>query len=362
MGDQEYLIKAERLRTLMQQRTVDAVWLTQNVNMAWLTGGKRTSIDTSSERGIASLLVTADQRYVITTNIEAERLRDEETFDGWEIVAEPWYASGTALNTLMGGLRVATDHQATEMLDVSKELIKLRAPLTPPEITRYRTLGHDIGAAIARVAHQIKPGMSEHEVAGLLAQATYAVAAIPIVILVASDERLQKFRHPLPTGKLLERVVMLVLCAQRHGLVANLTRIVHWGPVPSDLRRRSEAVARIEATAIAATQPGASIADVLDKIQQAYAAVGFEGEWRNHHQGGACSYASRDYFATPHSEESVRAPQAFAWNPSLPGAKSEDTVLICDAGAEVLTISPGWPTLTFDIHGQHIERLNILEL
>ena len=42
--------------------------------------------------------------------------------------------------------------------------------------------------------------------------------------------------------------------------------------------------------------------------------------------------------------ESFVASMAFAWNPSLPGAKIEDTVL-CDAnGLEILTIDPAWPT------------------
>ena len=36
--------------------------------------------------------------------------------------------------------------------------------------------------------------------------------------------------------------------------------------------------------------------------------------------------------------------QAFAWNPSVPGLKSEDTVLAGAALPEVLTVDPHWPT------------------
>jgi len=38
---------------------------------------------------------------------------------------------------------------------------------------------------------------------------------------------------------------------------------------------------------------------------------------------------------------------AVAWNPSLPGAKSEDSVLLSpDGGQEVVTRDPRWPTTT----------------
>ncbi len=36
---------------------------------------------------------------------------------------------------------------------------------------------------------------------------------------------------------------------------------------------------------------------------------------------------------------------AFAWNPSAPGVKVEDTVLTTSAGIEVLTVDPRWPTV-----------------
>jgi len=153
-----------------------------------------------------------------------------------------------------------------------------------------------------------------------------------------------------------------VVCARRHGLIANLTRIVHFGPTPAEYEQRMRAMAQIETATIAATRPGARINDVFARIKEAYGEVGFADEWRNHHQGGACSYGGRDYLATAHSGEIVRTPQAFAWNPSVPGAKSEDTVLISDEGADVITPSPGWPTARFTADGVTLDRPLMLEL
>jgi antitoxin VapB len=358
----EYTTKHQRLLALMDQHNVDAVWLSKSANVAWASGGKRPYIDITSEQGVATLLITRDQRYVLTNNIEAERLRTEEGFAGWEIVAEPWYKESKQPTHLPAGMRLAADRTLSNAIDVSDELVGLRAPLTPPEIERYRALGHDAGAALGNVARQIVPGMTEYEIAARIAAASYAIGAVPIVVLVSSDERMDTIRHPLPTGKSIQQRAMVVLCALRDGLIANLTRIVHHGPLPTNLQRRMQAVAHIDATAIAATRPAARVSDIFARIQAAYAEAGFADEWRNHHQGGACSYGSRDYMATPDSTEVVHAPQTFAWNPSLPGAKSEDTLLVSDTGFEVLTPSPGWPMLHVEVDGVGIERPAILEL
>ena len=40
----------------------------------------------------------------------------------------------------------------------------------------------------------------------------------------------------------------------------------------------------------------------------------------------------------------MQVDQAFAWNPTAPGAKVEDTVLVRADGIEVLTVDPRWPT------------------
>jgi Xaa-Pro aminopeptidase len=111
---------------------------------------------------------------------------------------------------------------------------------------------------------------------------------------------------------------------------------------------------------IVATQPGRTIGQVFKIAQEAYARVGYADEWRLHHQGGPAGYEPREYLATPGSTDRVYAGQVYAWNPSIAGSKSEDSVLIGDNGFEVLTAIPGWPKLEVDVSGQIIERPDIL--
>jgi Xaa-Pro dipeptidase len=181
-----------------------------------------------------------------------------------------------------------------------------------------------------------------------VAEALLGFGIQPTVLLVATDERMAQFRHPLPTERRLKRAAMLVVGARRWGLVASLTRLVHFGEPDSELRRRHAAVTAVDAAFIHATRPGATAGEIFRTAMAAYAAHGFPEEWKSLHQGGATGYAGRDYRATPETPHIIRDRQAFAWNPSIAGTKSEDTMLATEHGPEILTVTPDLPHLPVD--------------
>ena len=73
-------------------------------------------------------------------------------------------------------------------------------------------------------------------------------------------------------------------------------------------------------------------------------------------------YEARDYIANPGVHYVVEPLQAFAWNPSVPGAKSEDTFIVSEAGAELLSPTPDWPYIQVETGIGTIQRPDILEL
>jgi Xaa-Pro aminopeptidase len=356
--------KRERLRNLLQAMGLQAALLRTAASFAWATDGAASYINIASSEGEASLLVTLEQAYLLTNNIEAPRLQQEERLQeqGWNFKVTPWYRQADLLGLLTRGLKLGADVAYPGAADLSAPLARLRADLTPAEGERFRELGRDCAAAMDEAARAVQPGMSELEIAALLGAASQKRGALPIVNLIATDERIFAFRHPLPTAKKLERYAMLILCGRRHGLVCSLTRFVHFGPLPGELRRKADAVAAVDAAFIQATRPGRRVRDIFQAGVAVYAAQGYANEWQRHHQGGPAGYQPREYIATPETLDPVGVGQVFAWNPSIAGTKSEDTILIGAEGNEILTAISGWPSLEVAAGDATIARPAILEL
>jgi antitoxin VapB len=145
-------------------------------------------------------------------------------------------------------------------------------------------------------------------------------------------------------------------------LVAALTRLIHFGKLPVELKQKMNAVLRIDAHFIAATRPGISMGEVFQAGIQRYAQEGFPNEWHLHHQGGLGGYEGRELIVTPGVKDIVRKGQVYAWNPSITGTKSEDTILIGEDDNEVLTAIDGWPVQRITVAGNEILRPEILEV
>jgi Xaa-Pro aminopeptidase len=362
MGDAQK--KLELVRQLMAKRGLGAVLVNRVGNFAWLTDGANSYFNTATDFGVASLLVTADKVYLLTNTIEAPRFEAEEPLSDLapEFRVAPWYEANPAVSELTDGLRLGADSPTAGAEDLTSDFVAMRTNLTPAEGARFAELGIISAEAMKAAIHRVKPGMSEYEIAAVLSQETLARDAWPIVNLIAVDDRIFKVRHPIPSDKQMEKYAMLVLCARRQGLVASVTRLVHFGPLTDELKRKQEACAFVDATFISHTRPGAQLGDIFQAAADAYATQGFVDEWHFHHQGGPASYEPRDFVATPDSDAVAQEGQAFAWNPSIAGVKSEDTILVKSDGNQVLTTIKDWPMLSVTVDGQVWKRPAILEI
>jgi Xaa-Pro aminopeptidase len=321
--------KRERLLALCRERGADGVWIRRRANVAWAADGADVHCDLSSELGVASILWTPERCTLRTDTIEAQRLTAEEPFAGCEVRAVDWWQR--------------TEPPAGRWLcDWPDDVLQpLRAPLTDAEIARVRALGRDAAECLEGALRGVRRGDSEHEVAASIAGALRRRGVHAIVLLVAADGRIARFRHPIPTAARVERVLMAAICAQRYGLIVSATRLVHFGPVGADLRRRHDAVCAVDTALHDATRPGACWCDLLQRAIDTYSARGYPDAWREHHQGGPMGYAARDFKATPDERRVVLERQLVGWNPSIAGTKSEDTIL---SDGEVVTRGDGaWP-------------------
>jgi antitoxin VapB len=360
----EFNLKQERVRALLAAKNLDALWLQRTSSFAWATCGGAAYINTATTTGAASLLITPTARYLITNNIEAKRLEQEQGLgaQGWEFRVAEWHTANPAIAELTRGLRLGSDFPAPNATDLTNEIARLRANLTPEEGERVRALGKACAEAMNAAIYAVRPGQTEFEIAARLGAEAQARGAQAIVNLIATDERIFAYRHPLPTAKQLDKYAMLVLCGRATGLICSSTRLVHFGKLPDEIRRKMDACARIDAVFNAATRPGKKLREVFQRAVDEYAATGFADEWRLHHQGGTAGYEPREYLGTPTSDAVVAVGQTYAWNPSITGVKSEDTILVGEKSNEVISAIPDWQTIRVTVDGQTIERPAILEV
>ncbi len=294
------MTKHQRITELLENHHLDGLIIKQVANFAWATDGAASYINSAATNGVGTLLITKDARHLIANNIESPRFEKEERLkaQGWEFHPYRWDQPTDTLAKLTSGLKLGADGAYPGADDISEDLAIARSYLDAAEQDRFRSLSALCAEAMDEAVRAAQPGMSEYQIAGLLAGAAQARGALPIVNLIATDERVYNFRHPLPTAKKMDKYAMLVLCGRKDGLVCSLTRLIHYGPLPSELKQKAEAVAYIDAAMITATRPEKNINAVFQATQDAYAQVGFADEWQLHHQGGPAGYDPREFVAT----------------------------------------------------------------
>jgi Xaa-Pro aminopeptidase len=354
--------KHQQLVEWMKSQNVAGVLIRRNENIAWVTGGAvELRVLTPAETGVASILVTAEgERYYFTTDNEAPRLHDEEfgALD-FERILFLWHADDTleaAKKLARGPLASDTPQPGT----TAANLFPLRQSLSETEIARYKWLGAQTAAATVESLQAVEPGMSEYDLEAMTAANLFKRGIQPSVYLYAADERIFKYKHAVARGAHLKHYGMLNLCARKFGLAVSITRFVHFGKLSEELAKRFHSAAQVNAALLDASRVGATSAQLFKVAQDAYAAEGFPGEERFHHQGGPTGYWEREWVATPSGAETVVNNQAFAWNPSIRGGKAEDTVLLRDGKIEWLTSTPELPVIQATVNGKVYPAAGVL--
>jgi Xaa-Pro dipeptidase len=361
--------KRDRLNAFLDRHKLDGVLLTRRDHFSWITCGRDNHIANNTPMGVASVLATRETRICLANSIEAPRMKGEELV-GTEIetIDFPWYdaaAGSRVVKEAIAGRTIASDGASfgLPLAALPADFAELRWSLTADEIARYRAGGQRAAAAMEAACRELKPGMTGHDIAGVLDHHIHRGQLNPLVTLVAVDDQIPHFRHPIPKTNPMRRHAMLVTCAEAGGLISCLTRFVHVGPISAELKAKQQAICDIDASVNLATRPGRTLGEIFDDLRQAYADNGYADQWQFHHQGGSCGYNPRDVVAVPGSDVRARDNQAFAWNPSIPGAKSEDTILSTPAGIELLTPpSSNWPSVEGTCSAGKLRRAGILEI
>ncbi|MBE9181882.1 M24 family metallopeptidase [Oculatella sp. LEGE 06141] len=334
---------------------------------SWATAGATHTVLLAAETGAAEVLVTADDAWLLADEIEAQRFIDEElpgrneSAGGYKLFTYPW-ADATVRETFVQevtkGGKILSDKPSSSLgdrpslteLPLPASLMAHKRTMLPSELERYRLVGRLASEAMTEVLFEAQPTWTECQLAGAGAEAMWARGLHPALTLAAGEKRLPLYRHPVPTHETLGQIAMLVFCARGYGLVASLTRFVYFGGLSPEQAKLHQQVREVEAATLDASKPGVPLSEVYGAIAQAYTQRGYSHAIQEHHQGGTAGYLAREVIATPTTTEPLAENMVLAWNPSLPGAKVEDTFVLTSGGSENLTFDPNWQSV--DVSGR----------
>jgi Xaa-Pro aminopeptidase len=280
--------EAEVARKLTQVRDLLGVGLALRLRgidwFAWITAGASSAVLLAAETGVAEVVVTREGAWVVTDEIEARRLVEEELPPGFTVRATAW-AYPAARQALVSEFTqrccVISDRPAAGEGALPDELVTLKRTLSGPELERYRTVGGLAAEAMTEALLDARPQWTELDLAGAGARALLARGLHPALILASGDRRLPLYRHPVPTGARLGEQAMLVFCARGFGLYANLTRFVSFQPLSPELAERHRIVHEVEARALELSRPGVRLRTVYAALSKAYSDAGYPRALQN---------------------------------------------------------------------------------
>jgi Xaa-Pro aminopeptidase len=293
--------RRDRLRAAIAGRGADAALVTSLVNVRYLTGLASSN---------AAVLVTAEGRGVLATDsryslaaerdcpdvdlvaaravetalaeVAAERGLRRLAFEAHEMTVERHtvLADTVLADTVLAG-------SPLELVPLGRAVEELRVVKDEAEIALLARACAITGEAFDEALPQVRPGMTERELAVLIERAMVdAGAEQPAFDTIVASGRNGASPHHVPTGRAFERGDLITVdCGARYGgYHADMTRTFALGEPAGWQREIYDLVAAAQRAGIAAAVPEAGIATVDASARDLIAAAGY-GEAFGHGLG-----------------------------------------------------------------------------
>lgn len=341
----------EQLRATLQERGLDALWVSQPVHVRLVSGF------TSPEDG--KVLVTADNATLYTDARYTVQAQEEARIP--QHIARPPTTYQHAAESLSGkkvgfeadhltvaGLEELKQHWPTaELIPTQNLMYDLRLVKTEDEVSAIRRAQDLADRVFAEVRPLIQPGVRELDIALEIEQRLRRAGATPAFdIIVASGPR-----GAMPHGTASERVigdnelVTVDMGAQLGGYHSDMTRTVAVGNPSEELRQLYRAVLESEEAAVQAVRPGVKTHD-LDVISRDVLAGHNLAQYFSHSLGHGVGMAVHEGPSLRQNSEDVLQPgmiitiEPGVYLPDVGGVRIEDLLLVTEDGYEVLSHAP----------------------
>jgi Xaa-Pro aminopeptidase len=354
--------KQALVASLLQEAQSDGLLIVEPENFAWLTSG-------ATPRGILdpgempALYYSAEQRWVIASNVDSQRLFDEELDGlGFQLKEWPWHwGRDQLLSDLCQGRRLAGDRPMPHIGNCLADKIRiLRRKLSAYEQACLLALGQILSHAIEAACRTITPGASEREIAGQVGHRLLHRGALPLQLSVSADGRSKLYRQGGFTSNPVEKFAVLTVTARKYGLSATASRSVAFGSVDPEFRKEHNTACKVSATYLASSWPDAVPSEILLAGRRVYLISGFEHEWLLAPQGHVTGRNVVELAINPRTSDLFHAGWSVTWQASAGAALSCDTFILADNGPILVTPTETWPLKRIRVQGAEFVRPDVL--
>ncbi len=351
--------KTEALRAKMAKEGVDLIALGPGAHLEWLTGMK----PHADERPLIYCL-TADHAGILMPSLEAEsaRMQTDLPFFEWSDADGPTGALEQLIKaqgdkptrSIVLDETMRADHAALiqdRFMNASRQFAEstigaLRARKMPEEYTLLKANAKIADAAMQATWAEMRPGMTELEVAEV-ARATFSeLGAKPIFTIIGAGSNGAMPHHY--TGDTVLKagdVVVMDIGGAQNGFSSDITRMAVMGDAPEEYEKVHAVVEAAVQAAINVARPGVR-AHVLDDAARGVIADAGYGEYFMHRLGhGMGVEVHEPPYLSASSQAILDEGMVFSIEPGiyLPGRfglRLEDIVILRADGPEVLSELP----------------------
>jgi Xaa-Pro aminopeptidase len=354
--------KMALVAALLQECGCDGLLILEQDNLAWLTSGAiaRGILD---PRELPAVYCNGDARWLLSSNVDSQRMFDEEIDAlGFQLKEWPYHwGREQLLADLCQNRKVACDVPHGECIVVGEQVRRLRRKLTVYEQACLQAVGTIVTHAVEATCRTMEPGLSEREMAAQVSHRMMHRGAQVLHVGIGVDGRPRRYRQHGYTGAILSRHAVVSATGEKYGVCATATRAVAFGETDPDFRKDHNAVCKVAATYLASTWPEAVPREILLAGRRIYLLAGYEHEWMLAPQGFVTGRAAVELPLLPQTEELFQASWVVTWTPSAGAARGGDTYLITDQGPKLMTPTEVWPLKRIRVQGAEFVHPDILQ-
>jgi len=354
--------KHAQVASLLKEVGCDGLLVLEPDNFAWLTSGaaSRGILDPAETPG---LYFNAEGRWVLSSNVDSQRLFDEEVDElGFQLKEWPWHwGRAQLLADLCQGKKVAFDLPLTDAPSLAEPLRQLRRTVSTYELACYRALGQIISHALEATCRNLQLGETEREVAGQLSHRLIHRGCLPLHVGVAGDGRSRVYRQAGYTSTAVRSHAVLTATARKYGLCATSSRALIFNNGELGFRKEHDVACRAAALYVASSWPEAVPREIFNTAKRVYKLSGAEHEWMLAPQGHVTGRSVVELPLTTTTETLLQPNWALTWRGSCGAAVCCDTVLITPEGPLILTPTESWPLKRIRVQGAEFLLPDLLQ-